>query len=113
MIDILYVGLGGFFGAMARYLISTWAKRTWSTTFPIGTLLVNWVGAFCLGFISHFSGPITLLLGTGFLGAFTTFSTFKLEAIQLHLGKNWRVFLLYILLSYLGGLSLAFLGMSL
>ena len=50
------------------------------------------------------------LLGTGFMGAFTTFSTFKLENIQLILNKKWNTQVIYLVLSYLLGISLAFLG---
>lgn len=113
MIHVLYVGLGGFFGALSRYAISQWVKRQTRANFPIGTLLINLLGAFCLGLLSHFTGPITLLLGTGFLGAFTTFSTFKLESVQHHMKSEWAHFILYSSLTYILGIALAYLGMSL
>lgn len=113
MMHLFYVGIGGFFGAMSRYGVSLWAKRTTTTKFPMGTLLVNWIGAFCLGLLSHVSGPVTLLLGTGFLGSFTTFSTFKLESLHHHIQSEWDQFILYSALTYIIGIGLAFLGMSL
>ncbi len=109
---ILYVGIGGFFGAIARYLLTQLVKRTISTKFPIGTVLVNLIGAFCLGLMAPVTGPVAFLVGTGFLGAFTTFSTFKLESLQLHLNTEWKLFALYISITYIGGILLAFLGIS-
>ena len=84
MMEALLVATGGFFGAITRFAISNWFKRT-KTSFPIATFLINITGAFLLGYIIG-NGVTTgwqLLLGTGFMGAFTTFSTFKLESIQL------------------------------
>lgn len=73
---------------------------------------MNVTGAFLLGIITSIKADmlITLLIGTGFLGAFTTFSTMKLEMLQLYFKNNKRHFLFYILLTYGGGLVLAYLG---
>ncbi len=83
--DLALVALGGALGAVARFAISTWLPRM---AFPGATLAVNLVGSFLLGFsfldhgMEH--GP-RLLLAVGFLGAFTTLSTFSVETIEL-----WR-----------------------
>lgn len=85
MIEALLVATGGFFGAITRFAISNWFKKRNKTQFPLATFLINITGAFLLGYIIG-NGVTTgwqLLLGTGFMGAFTTFSTFKLEAVQL------------------------------
>lgn len=108
------VALGGFFGAIARFGISNWFKKRYSSPFPIGTLFINLLGAFLLGFIigKGANQLWQLLLGTGFMGAFTTFSTFKLENIQLHSDRNWKIIALYLGASYTFGILLAFLGMK-
>ncbi len=84
------VSLGGLAGANARYLVSLWAARRWPGSFPAGTLLVNATGSLLLGFLltltagsSKASVDVRLLLGTGFCGAFTTFSTFAFETVLL------------------------------
>jgi fluoride exporter len=112
LFHILIVGIGGFFGAIARFSISQILNKKQSTRIPIGTLTVNLTGAFLLGIITGVKADtlITLLLGTGFLGAFTTFSTLKLEMIQLYLKEYKKEFLFYTVTTYGGGLILAYLG---
>ncbi len=112
LLHILMVGIGGFLGAIARYSISQILNNKPSSRFPIGTLTVNLSGAFLLGIIIGVkSDPITtLLLGTGFLGAFTTFSTLKLEMIQLYVNNDKKTFFIYTVMTYGGGLILAYLG---
>ncbi|MCU5174259.1 MULTISPECIES: fluoride efflux transporter CrcB [Bacillus cereus group] len=112
MIEALLVATGGFFGAITRFAISNWFKKT---SFPIATFLINITGAFLLGYIIG-NGVTTgwqLLLGTGFMGAFTTFSTFKLESVQLLNRKSFSTFLLYLSATYIVGILFAFLGMQL
>jgi len=86
----LAIALGGSIGACLRYGVSLWSKNIWGTGFPYGTLIVNVLGSFLLGFLmmvlTHkFATPAWLkqLLFVGVLGAFTTFSTFSLESMQL------------------------------
>jgi fluoride exporter len=110
MINLIYIGIGGFFGAMARYLITLWSKRRIKSKFPFGTLVINLLGSFLLGVLASVNGPLALLLGTGFMGAFTTFSTFKLETLQFSLNKEWRIVLPYLGISYIGGIGLALVG---
>lgn len=86
MISILLVAAGGALGAVARYGISL---LPWKGTFPLLTLLTNFVGAIAIGFISGlFSQKLLgskgkLFWQTGVCGGFTTFSTFSLETMQL------------------------------
>ncbi|MEB3101424.1 fluoride efflux transporter CrcB [Ferviditalea candida] len=112
MIDSIFVAVGGFFGAMSRYGISLWASRRPSSFLPVGTLIVNLVGSFLLGILagSHVGGAVSMLLGTGYMGAFTTFSTFKLESIQLGRKREWKVLIIYLLVSYIAGIMLASFG---
>lgn len=82
------VGIGGILGANARYLVSVWAARRIGAYFPYGTLIVNLSGSLLLGFMA--TGIVglaaderELLVSVGFLGAYTTFSTFAFESIGL------------------------------
>ncbi|WP_318582327.1 fluoride efflux transporter CrcB [Bacillus paranthracis] len=115
MMEALLVATGGFFGAITRFTISNWFKKRNKTSFPIATFLINITGAFLLGYIigSGFTTGWQLLLGTGFMGAFTTFSTFKLESVQLLNRKSFSTFLLYLSATYIVGILFAFLGMQL
>lgn len=88
--NILVVGIGGFFGAISRFVISRQMAFLLGDDFPYGTLVVNAVGSLLLGFLSrylleHFvvSELVRVSLLIGFLGAFTTFSTFSYESIIL------------------------------
>lgn len=114
-LNIALVAIGGFFGAVSRFGMTAWIKSKISTLFPIATLIINLIGAFLLGIImgGNISNDWRLLFGTGFMGAFTTFSTFKLETIQLHMSKKWNVLILYLCISYTFGILLAFAGMRL
>lgn len=113
--NIALVAIGGFFGAMSRFGLSNWIKGRYPSTFPLATFIVNLVGSFLLGLIfgANLENTWRLLLGTGFMGAFTTFSTFKLESIQLHANRNWKVLTLYLGFSYTLGILLAFIGIKL
>lgn len=88
--ELLIVGTAGFLGSISRYLIGVWIGGRNSTAFPIATLLVNLVGCFLIGILSilverSFPQHRSLYLfgSVGFLGAFTTFSAFGLETLQL------------------------------
>lgn len=87
MQGLALVGAGGFFGAIARYLVTLGVSAVWRTPFPAATFLINITGAFLIGVISALvadrlvAAPETLrlALAVGFLGAYTTFSAFALE----------------------------------
>lgn len=112
MTNVLLIATGGFLGAICRYLISIYAKKQISTKFPVGTLIVNLAGSFLLGLLLSVDGNevIKYFFGIGFMGAFTTFSTFKLETVQLIESSEKKLAFVNVLLTYTGGITLAFLG---
>ncbi|WP_456426304.1 fluoride efflux transporter CrcB [Desulfurobacterium sp.] len=84
----LYVGIGGFLGAISRFLIAGFVQKLTGSTFPFGTLTVNVLGSFIIGILAMlFKDIITPewkgLFITGFLGALTTFSSFSYETVAL------------------------------
>lgn len=114
-INILLVAGGAILGVLARLLLSNWMKRRWPMDFPLATFLINSAGSFLLGLLvgSGATQHIQLLIGTGFMGSFTTFSTFKLENIELHLQQKHATLFSYLSLSYICGIVLAGLGLLL
>ena len=109
MINLLYVGIGGFLGANARYILSNWVVyrlSQWTgVSLPYGTAFVNITGSFLLaafivwaGKRSGFPDGVQLLIGTGFFGAYTTFSTYANETIALF-RQDWRLGLGYMIVT--------------
>ena len=112
-INILLVAIGAIFGVLARFLFSSWMKKRWQMEFPLGTFLINLSGSFLLGLLigSGADRHMQLLIGTGFMGSFTTFSTFKLENMELRLKGKYPTLIWYLGLSYILGIGLAGVGM--
>ncbi|PJF41802.1 MAG: fluoride efflux transporter CrcB [Phototrophicales bacterium] len=115
LLRILLVGVGGFIGANFRYLTSTLIT---SKDFPLATLVVNMVGCFGLalfvGFLDRhlmLSPNTRLLIGTGFFGALTTFSTFSFETINLIERGDFVLGGMYALVSTMLGFSMTMLGL--
>ncbi len=101
---VLYVGVGGFFGAIGRYLISGWIQKAAGGFFPYGTLGVNVLGSFLIGFLAlyfqnHIAPQYKAMAITGFLGALTTFSTFSYETVAMLQDGNYPRALLSIFLN--------------
>ena len=116
---LLAIGLGSFFGGICRYLVTLFVQNKFLSTFPYGTLGVNIIGCFLIGIVYGLSarGNINvewrLFLATGFLGGFTTFSSFSNEAVSLlRDAQYWQAFS-YVALSVIVGLVATFGGISL
>lgn len=105
----LCVSIGGFLGAICRYWVS---QRLNSGRFPHGTLTVNLIGSFLLGCLvgGSMSREWMLLLGVGFMGAFTTFSTLHGECVQYYQNKEWRKMGIYLGVTYFLGIACAWIG---
>lgn len=112
----IYIFIGGALGALLRYAFSTLND---SSGFPLGTFLVNLLGAFLMGLI----GTLTITLfkryplvkkaiTTGFIGALTTFSTFQFELVQLFDHHNFMMLIIYGLTSYILGIIFCYLGVK-
>ena len=110
--NLVLLSLGGALGAMARYKLGILILRHEKHTFPLGTFLINTTGALLLGIICGLglTGNPYLLLGDGFCGAFTTFSTFAVESVRLVQGKAIQKSILFVVLSVSIGLVCFFVG---
>ena len=117
LIDCLAVGAGGFAGALCRFAVAAASLRLFGTRFPVGTLLINLSGSFVLGWFLarvgrgwEVSPSAHLAVTVGFLGAYTTFSTFMFESDSLiRTGASARA-VAYLVGSLLLGLACARLG---
>jgi len=113
---IIAVAAGGAIGSLGRYTIALLADRLSTTHFPLGTLAANLIGSLLIGlFWGYFdrmpiSNEFRLFLFTGFLGGFTTFSTFTRESMQLFKAGELYHALSYILLSNVVGLAMVGAG---
>lgn len=113
------VGLGGSFGAAARFLLGQFIMERFKriSPFPLGTLIINVLGSFILGVLANFheagqiSDWIWFLGGIGFCGAFTTFSTFGYETVTLLQTKRIKFAIIYISLSVVVSIIFAILGL--
>lgn len=95
------VGAGGIVGAVLRYTVSEVADID---GFPLGTLTVNIIGSFLLGFVMFFGieGDLLLFLGTGISGSFTTFSSFSVDTVRLWESNSELKAVLYAFLNLVG-----------
>jgi len=118
---MLFVGFGGFIGAVARYKLGGWVlHHTADWRFPLSTFLVNAIGCLVIGLLAGlatrqhlFSPDLRLFLFPGILGGFTTFSAFGYETFFLIRKGQSHVAFSYVLLSVICGLLLVWLGFKL
>ena len=113
----LFVALAGGLGATVRFIIDAQVRRFTATALiPLGTVFINITGSFALGIVTgwwaiHTGDPgLKQILGTGFLGGYTTYSTFSVESFQLWNSSTWALGLIYALLSVVAGLAAAYFG---
>lgn len=120
MLNLLWIGLAGAIGTIARYLTSGLALRFFGMAYPYGTLSVNVLGSFVMGLLVEFSlsssaisPTLRLVLTTGFLGGFTTYSSFNQETIQQFQSGDYQKAFLYILMTLIFCLVAGYLGWGL
>lgn len=115
--QLLIVGAGGFVGANIRYFLGGWVQQKLGPGFPYGTLVINVSGSFLIGLFATLAMALAwsdewrLLIAIGFLGAFTTFSTFEYETLRMVAeGGRWRAALANTVLSVSFGFAAVYLG---
>jgi CrcB protein len=117
MINILFVGIGGFLGSVARYLLGGWISNRYRGAFPIATFLINVSGSFILGlFLTLTTERVfvdprwRLFVSVGFIGAYTTFSTFEYETERLASAGGLAVAAANVALSVAAGFLAVWIG---
>lgn len=114
------IALGGALGALSRYGLTKWVNQGWVLPFPLATFSINLLGSFLMGIAFVVINerlvslePLRPLIMVGFLGAFTTFSTFSLEIVSLFNQQAWLTALSYLSLSCLLGILALAAGIGL
>ena len=119
LINFFWVAVGGSIGASIRFLTTTYLKYLFPSL-PLGTLLVNILGSFIIGFLVSYmeyknvsTNFIKYFLIIGLLGSFTTFSAFSYEIFELIVNKKFLISFFYIIVSVLTCIFFCFLGYNL
>jgi len=120
--NVMVLAVGGALGTNARYWLALWLNEaswrthgTWLSSFPLGTFIINVTGSFILGLVGTvFLERLDhrewfLLLGTGFCGGYTTFSTFEWETLQLLRDGSWMM----AAVNVVGSVAVGFIGVVL
>lgn len=116
MVKLFAVAFGGAIGSLGRYGIALGTSRLTATNFPLATLAANLAGCLLIGFFwsffdkLHISNEFRLFIFTGFLGGFTTFSTFSRECMQFFKAGEPYHALAYLLVSNVMGLTMVGCG---
>ena len=118
--EYLLIGFGGVLGAISRYGLSKWAGKRWQGSFPLATFCINISGSFVLGLLYVIltragagSAYLKSFAATGFLGAYTTYSTFSFEIVNLMEDGERVAGVVYFLTSIVFGLFAAYAGIRL
>ncbi|MGB9752053.1 fluoride efflux transporter CrcB [Roseiflexus castenholzii] len=117
LLNAIAIAVGAAIGANLRYSLSLWAAQRWGASFPYGTLIVNVIGSFLIGLVLvlattrlNLSDLARLLIVTGLLGGFTTFSSLSFETYSLIVSGSWRTAGIYLASSFGLGMAGVFLG---
>jgi CrcB protein len=120
MAKYVLIGAGGFLGADLRYTVQIWAAGRWGSGFPFGTLIANITGSFLLAFFITLatqriaiSPEWRLFFAIGFVGGYTTFSSFSMETVAILQQGNWLWGGLNLLTNVAFGLTATILGILL
>ena len=113
--SLIYIGFGGFIGALARYSFNLIFGSILGLPVPLATLFVNILGSFVMGVIFYFTSNNSsefykLFFMTGILGGFTTFSAFSLDSINMFIEKEYQNLFLYISISVFLSIFSLYLG---
>lgn len=115
---VILIGMGGALGAMTRFLLGKWISTFNRTNFPLATWIINSTGSFLLGLLVsyHTSGMITEIIWSfvaiGFLGSYTTFSTFSYELFTLLRDNKKKLAIFYMISSVFISILFAWIGMT-
>lgn len=116
---VVWLAVAGAAGTLARYGLSEWVKNQFGLTFPLGTFAVNMIGSFLFGLVwalaeerGILSSEARLILLTGFMGAFTTFSTFIFDTGNFIAASQWLLAIGNVALSLVVGLACLFAGLG-
>ena len=119
MITIIAIALGGALGAVFRYILGSQVSLIFGTNFPFSILIINVIGSFFMGMaiesfnlFSISNEPLQKFFTVGILGAFTTFSTFSLDAVDLILKNRFSDAFIYVFASVILAIGFLFLGIQ-
>lgn len=113
----LLAGIGGFLGAIARLWVGSMIDSRWGTRFPYGTFVINMTGCFIIGVVLtvlnerlNVNPAWRYLVPIGFIGAYTTFSSFEYETLASFRNGPWQIPILYVVLSVFVGFACVWVG---